>query len=1654
MSSVNPFEQNVDIYNKKISSSKTINTNQSSEVSESAQIDTSGSIYSESSDSKQYSNGLSVENDSEIDSNTYNVIKEQLENEIEQKKQALKDKKDDRGWATSLWNGAKELFGGGDKAELKEIENLEEELKTLETEPDNLDAVYKSIMGKDLSAEEISKIKNSSSLVSSLDSSTKQAIITELENQYEQIEDSLDSAKSSNGWISGAWDKFKNWTGIGASSNKSETQLDNMKEQLDSLKENPDNLAEVYKNITGKDFTTDELNKFISGETSLVSESKAAESVSKYSEGQKMATDIVADVVSGIAAVGAIAAAPFTGGASLLLAAGVGAGVKVGLKASDCIGNEKTYGLSDLAYDSVTGSINGMFAPISNGLGGAAGTGVAKAFGLEAAENTVKTALKQTAKTVGKEAAEEVLEQGAKQAGKSTISKILAKQGTEYVLKEGAESTLKTTIGKVAAYGTDMVVDGALSGATDGFARALGEGRIEDIPQDTLNGLAGGAVASPLIGGGFRLATKGGSKIGNMIGKSDIGDSVADEVSDKSKSSFLNKAGELKEAASDKLHKAGDKIKNSNAYQKAGELKHAASDKLHQAGDKIKNSTAYQKAGELKDAAKDKFHQMAEEYNSTRELMAEDGASFKDLAADKLHQTGDKIKNSKAYQKAGELKDAAKDKLHQAGDKIKNSNAYQKAGKLKDAAKDKFHQMAEEYNSTRELMAEDGASFKDLAADKLHQTGDKIKNSKAYQKAGELKDAAKDKLHQAGDKIKNSNAYQKAGKLKDAAKDKFHQMAEEYNSTRELMAEDGASFKDLAADKLHQTGDKIKNSKAYQKAGELKHAASDKLHQAGDKIKNSTAYQKAGELKHAASDKLHQAGDKIKNSTAYQKAGELKDSMKTSIKSKLKETKVGKKLVQDYKIAKSNFMNIPQNNSVDAQLVQDLAQFAKKAQEFLDSSNTSLNNHFTNFENTFSNLTTSVDDVIGDISSIRNKILVSSSEKSAMVKELLEEIRAGKDVSPKIIELIDKGIDLTDLFDENLLKVTTDLEDKLGKVSTYSQEYNKSVENLMEILSERTDEATGLANEAINVIKEVPDTNAFKQLGDLPERTKIFATKIQEDISSLKSKSEAAKAKILGGNIEEGLQDLEKYYDEVEVFQSKLEQASIDAQTTAERSGFIETISTLKDRIQSKLNSQGFSSMSKTAQTQSIIEESNIAFSKFIQTMSSDENLPPQVQSFFKEFTSNCTVTRDLAEAQKFADELYGAGKYTLKKSFGAGTVGETYLVTDAEGKEFVMKMLKKGVSEEKFEADRAMFTKYIEEFISDEADKEYKLKLINGLFDSWEKELDYGLEAAGAKNMLDGAKRFNVAQTVEIGTKEGRNISLVMEKADGVGLDTLLDLLKFKNENPTDYMTKSILNDEGKELNPWIKNKKLIEQNSWIKDTESYREALPVAYQKAQNEQAMFLSKKGIKTVHADPHGGNVFVDFDTKTKTPKITYIDTGNVVQRTNSEVLSDISLSLNMLIGNSEGIAHSLIQGATLPAGATQEEMAKKMADLLDERLYKAGINLKDVNYTQSTINNIMKELNIIPDAGNSNLMKATLQRIKTSREIFSVTGTEANKAIDIKDMLKGIAQSFKTNPKETYKTIKPIIKWAYKNKDQTLITFFQMMLKNSDFENIN
>ena len=468
-----------------------------------------------------------------LEENDIELIKKELQRYIGELRDDLEKSKNTKGFLSSIGNGIAELFGKGDKGKETQIQDYEHLLSGLDENPQNILEVYEKIKGIELNGQDLNSLKTSNSYASSLDNQTQSAIVEELEKQLNKIEADFDTAKKSNGWISGAWNAIKNATGIGASSNKTQAEIDSMENELKALKNGETDLASAYKNITGKDISQSELESLASGETSLSETSDAGQSVEKYKEGQKMVVDTVADIVSGIVAVGAVALAPVTGGASLLVAGGVGAVLKVLIKASDCIGNEKTYTLKDGLYDTATGFVNGAMGPLTNGLGGAAGTSMTKIFGLRAVESTAKEGLEQAlkyagkevveegleqvGKTIIKEGAEELVEQGVKQAGKSTLAKILAMQGSEYVLKEGTEATLKTTIGKIACYGVDMMVDGSLSGAADGAIRAIAEGRYEDIASDTFNGFIGGGIFSPIIGGGMRSATKFGGTVLNKI---------------------------------------------------------------------------------------------------------------------------------------------------------------------------------------------------------------------------------------------------------------------------------------------------------------------------------------------------------------------------------------------------------------------------------------------------------------------------------------------------------------------------------------------------------------------------------------------------------------------------------------------------------------------------------------------------------------------------------------------------------------------------------------------------------------------------------------------------------------------------------------------------------------------------------------------------------------------------------------------------------------------------------------------------------------------------------------------------------------------------------------------------------------------------------
>lgn len=496
---LNPFKPN------------TVQVQNTQSVNTKAQSQTNASIMSNNETQAQGEN-LSTEN---LSSDDFELIKKELERKVSELKTNLENSKNTRGVFTSISNGVQSLFGGGDKKISNQISDYETLIGDLENDPSKILDTYQTIMGAKLDYSGLYNLKQSQNVSDNLSDDEKQAVIAQLESQYGELETNFSTTKNSNGWISGAWDGFKNITGLGAGSNKTQAEMDTLKNQLEDLKNGKTDLATAYKNITGQNLTSDNLEKLLNNEdgSKISDTSKAAKSLDDYQEGQKMAVDTVADITSGVVSVGAVAfgstvgicAAPFTAGASLGLvasglglAAGVGAVVKTAIKASDSVGNEKNYTAQNLGYDLVTGAANGAMGVFSNGLAGSVGKGIMKAAGLEALETTVGQAVSATGKSV--------IGQGAKE-----------------------------TLVKTGAAAAEMAIDGGLSGAMDSLSRDIGtnltngdeeDKNILEILQDTATGTIGGAVGGVVIGG----AMKGASKIGTALGESYNGAQIEKQV--------------------------------------------------------------------------------------------------------------------------------------------------------------------------------------------------------------------------------------------------------------------------------------------------------------------------------------------------------------------------------------------------------------------------------------------------------------------------------------------------------------------------------------------------------------------------------------------------------------------------------------------------------------------------------------------------------------------------------------------------------------------------------------------------------------------------------------------------------------------------------------------------------------------------------------------------------------------------------------------------------------------------------------------------------------------------------------------------------------------------------------------------------------------
>ena len=292
----------------------------------------------------------------------------------------------------------------------------------------------------------------------SLERTVNQDIVSFSSSKKSELRKEFEKVKSQQSGIGKAWDFVKNVFGAKSGSNKVE---------------------ELIKQT----------------EKGEISEEEAKQAIANYEEGQKTCVDVVADMASGILAVGAFALAVPTGGASLAvgltMATAVGAGVKTGIKVWDAKATGKEYNGKDLLYDVATGGINGLLAPVTNGLGNTVTKTIGQKLGLK----------------IVKEGAEEVAEQAVKQGFKQAAKSAVLNQTLDVA---------GGTIGKRAvALGAGMAVDGALGGASDNMVRATLNG--ENIIKAGVEGAIGGMIMAPVIGGSFRVAGKAGRALNNKI---------------------------------------------------------------------------------------------------------------------------------------------------------------------------------------------------------------------------------------------------------------------------------------------------------------------------------------------------------------------------------------------------------------------------------------------------------------------------------------------------------------------------------------------------------------------------------------------------------------------------------------------------------------------------------------------------------------------------------------------------------------------------------------------------------------------------------------------------------------------------------------------------------------------------------------------------------------------------------------------------------------------------------------------------------------------------------------------------------------------------------------------------------------------------------
>ncbi len=456
--------------------------------------------------------------------------------------------------------------------------------------------------------------------------------------------------------------------------------------------------------------------------------------------------------------------------------------------------------------------------------------------------------------------------------------------------------------------------------------------------------------------------------------------------------------------------------------------------------------------------------------------------------------------------------------------------------------------------------------------------------------------------------------------------------------------------------------------------------------------------------------------------------------------------------------------------------------------------------------------------------------------------------------------------------------------------------------------------------------------------------------------------------------------------------------------------------------------------------------DTNIFIAKWLQTIPDkkiDElqdlggmPISPKLKQVIKNLKGACPRSYTLDEAQNIITKTYG-NKYTIiqDEPLGVGTIAETYLAknnnTDTE---VVIKFLKKGITKEKIETDKQQALRLLQNSKFKDKPEEYTFyqKYINVMYDAWAKETNLSLEEEAAKIMAKNAKKFNVVKPIEI-----KDNIYVMEKAKGVQLNRINEELTRRNMTLSEEQIKKLL------LN----------------------------YNEVFIEQLISIPRNGQKIVQADPNSANIFIDLDNLDK--PITFLDLGNVLRYDNLTATRNALGHLDFIFGNSRGIAKTNLEGAILPDNLTKEDALDKLTTELDKHIFNKQTKIPPPNTVNDFCIELMKEMKIIPNADNANLIKAETtyfsnilelrHKIRQGLEHNTNSGSDFSSKLKIllqemketgdfqtlirctlKEIYNSVKRAnFKTQ-KHAFYELKEKIAFIDANKEQALTTFYGLI----------